>query len=281
VGEERANPGNGHLLFAVPLLLGWDRVACLVQLAFVPLGMWAVRSLARAAGASQAAGWLAALCFASAPLVFEQAAVPMLDLATAALSLTAAACLLSVAERPSPPARETLWLAGLSMGLALGTKTSAWAHFPLVVAVIFTSRWCWSVPAGPGLRALLDFALPMAIPTAFWYTRSSLLFGNPIHPIGISLLGFPLVPGTDAEEISGQWEFASLGLRSHSDWLAFAFRDPRYDCESGLGPLRPPLPSPPGPPSLSTAGSSARLGRARRPFRSPVCLRRSTTCPRP
>lgn len=233
--EKFANPGNGHLLMTLPLLLGWDLVACLVQLPFALLGAWAVASMARGAGASRGASTLAALAFAAAPIVANQAAVPILDLATGALTLAAVAILLACADAPEMPG-PSLLLAGLALGLGLGTKTTAWSHLPLVVLALLTSGWLRRPPLRPVLSMLQVFALAAALPCAFWYARSAVLFENPIYPIGIRLLGVPLVKGTTAELMSGYWE-QQMGISQRWGWLLFPFRDPAYFEDTGFGPL--------------------------------------------
>lgn len=233
--EKFANPGNGHLLLAIPLILGWDRVACLVQLPFALLAAWAVTRIGRDAGGSRAAALLGGLGFLSAPIVANQAAVPMLDLMTAALILTCLALLLRVADAPPPPGR-VLVTAGLALGLALGTKTSALAQLPLVALVIAASAWTRGKPAEVG-RRLGVFAAAALAPVAFWYLRGVLLFGNPIFPLGFEPFGLPLLKGTTAELMTGYWDVGRMGMRSRWGWLLFPFLDPEYSDETGFGAL--------------------------------------------
>jgi len=238
--EKFANPGNANMLMALPLIVGWDLFACLVQLPFAALGAWAVISLARGAGASAAAAVLAGLAFASAPLVVNQATVPLTDLASGALSLVAVAIVLNTAGSSRPPAA-SIAVAGLAVGLALGTKYTAWSHLPLVFLALGCCRW---VREG-SLRSLAPrLALFMGVatlPAIFWYARNAVLFhGNPVYPLRIQVLGYTLVPGTAAEAMSGYWE-QRMGMASRWEWLTFPFRDPAYFEESGFGALFVPL----------------------------------------
>jgi hypothetical protein len=204
--EKFANPGNANVLMALPLLAGWDLVACLVQLPFAAIGAWAAFVLARTAGASAASSVLAALAFASAPLIVNQSTVPLTDLASGALSLAAVAILLGTASETAPP-RPSIALAGLALGLALGTKYTVWSHLPLVALALVCCRWIRHGPAAPRARALLLFAGMTVLPAAFWYVRNAVLFdGNPVYPLRIQVLGFTLMPGTAAEVMSGYWE---------------------------------------------------------------------------
>jgi hypothetical protein len=231
-----AHPGNGHLLMCLPLLVGWDFVAYLVQLPFLPLAAWATATLARAAGASRSAAALSALALASAPIVAEQASVPLVDLATAALSLAALALLLSVSDTESiAPSRAGL--AGLSAGLALGTKTTALAHLALIALLVATSRWAWAGPRRTRAARLAVFAAALLLPSAFWYLRSALLLGNPIFPIGLVVGGHTLLDGVSAEDMSGDWDSGWLGLKSRWEWALVPLRDPLYFNEAGFGML--------------------------------------------
>lgn len=238
--EKFANPGNANVLMALPLLAGWDLAACLVQLPFAAIGAWAVFSLARGAGGSAAAALLAALAFASAPLVVNQSAVPLTDLASGALSLAAVAILLGTAAEAKPPT-PSIALAGLALGLALGTKYTAWSHLPLVALALACCRWVRHGPKRALVGPLAVFAGATLLPAAFWYARNAILFhGNPVYPLRIRVLGLTLVPGTAAETMSGYWE-QRMGMASRWEWLTFPFRDPAYFEESGFGALFVPL----------------------------------------
>ena len=238
--EKFANPGNANILMELPLLAGWDLFACLAQLPFAALGAWAVYSLARSAQASAAAAGLAALAFASAPLVVNQSTVPLTDLASGALSLAAVAILLGTAASPRAPA-PALAAAGLALGLGLGTKYTAWSHLPLVLVALGCCRWMREGSVRSVARPLLLLAGAAALPSIFWYARNAVLFyGNPVHPLRIRVLGFTLMPGTAAETMSGYWE-QRMGMRSRWDWLSFPFRDPAYFEESGFGALLVPF----------------------------------------
>jgi hypothetical protein len=253
-----ANPGNGHLLLSVPLAVGWDLLAQAVQWAFLPLAGWAVFALARTAGVSRAASALAALSFLGAPIVAEQAAVPMLDLATAALSLSGLALLLAAADEPGVP-RRALGLAALAFGLGLGTKTTAFAHLLLALTALAASPWAWR---GPRRERLAAFGLALGLlcaPALFWWARSASLFGNPVHPIRLRLLGLTLAEGMSAEEMSGYWDLERMRMGSRWQWLIFPFRDPEYSDESGFGALLTVLLV------AGLASAAAELGRSRRP----------------
>jgi hypothetical protein len=229
---------------ALPLMAGWDTLACLVQLPFAALGAWAVFAVARSAGASGAAALLSGLAFASAPLVVNQSTVPLTDLASGALSLVAVALVMQTADS-TRAATATIALAGLAFGLALGTKYTAWSHLPLVALALACCRWVRSGvrsgPAGRRARALLVFAATAALPSVFWYARNAVLFqGNPVYPLRIRILGYTLVKGTAAELMSGYWE-QRMGMASGWEWLRFPFRDPAYFEESGFGALFVPF----------------------------------------
>jgi hypothetical protein len=232
------NPGNGHLLVALPLALGWDLPAQIAQWAFLPVAGWAVVALARSGGASPAAAALAALAFLGAPIVAEQAAVPMLDLATGALSLAGLAvlALAAGAGRTAVP-WAAIATAALAFGLALGTKTTAFSHLVLAAAAIAVSPWPWHGPRRERLAALSLALGLLVLPALFWWIRSAALFGNPIHPIGVRILGVTLVDGVSSEDMSGTWDLERMRMRTRWEWLLLPFRDPEYSDEGGFGAM--------------------------------------------
>jgi hypothetical protein len=119
----------------------------------------------------------------------------------------------------------------MALGLALGTKTTALGHAVLAAVVVVSSRWAWR---GQGRGRVLGAGLlAAAIPSAFWYVRGALLFGNPIHPIRLP----GLAEGTTAEDMSGTWDVERMGMTSRWEWLSFPFVDPEYSDETGFGAL--------------------------------------------
>jgi len=238
--EKFANPGNVNVLMALPLMAGWDVLACLIQLPFAALGAWAVVSLARGAGAGRAAALLSGLAFASAPLIVNQATVPLTDLASGALSLVTLALILQTSGHERAPTA-AIALAGLAFGLALGSKYTAWSYAPLVAVALASCRWGRAGTAGSWVRPVLVFAAAAVVPAGFWYARNAVLFaGNPVYPLRIRIFGYTLVNGTEAELMSGYWE-QRMGMASRWEWLVFPFRDPAYFEESGFGALFVPL----------------------------------------
>src|SRR5262249_4740760 len=158
-----ASPGNGEIAMAIPLAMGWDRLACLFQAPFALLGAWAVARLARLAGASAGGAAGGAPAVLSAPPVANQAAVARRDPAAGSLSLAALALLLSAEALEH--SSSLVAVAGLAFGLALGTKHTAMAHFALLVVAVVaaTPRDRWRRLARPALL----FAAVAALPAAF------------------------------------------------------------------------------------------------------------------
>lgn len=77
--------------------------------------------------------------------------------------------------------RPILWLAALMAGLALGTK---------LFAVVFVFLLWLGLAARKDWRASLIYAVLILLTGGFWYLRSWLISGDPIHPAGGSWFGY-------------------------------------------------------------------------------------------
>jgi len=231
-----ANPGNGHLLMSLPLAVGWDMLACLAQLPFLALFGWSAAALARRASGSRAAGAVAGLAALSAPIVADQAAVAMLDLATGALSLFALALAFDALVDAEMSTRR-LALAGLAAGLALGTKTTALSHLALLAVALGAALLKRRREARSLRRPAAAFVALLLLPAVFWNVRSWIVFGNPVHPIRIGIGSWALADGMTAEDMSGDWDLDRMRMASRRDWLLFPFKDPEFGDETGFGAL--------------------------------------------
>lgn len=84
-----------------------------------------------------------------------------------------------------------LFVAGIFMGTALGTKYTALLFFPPLLCYLF------SVVELKNLRSCFAeialFAAGILIPSAFWYGRNLWLTGNPFYPLFISVIKTKMV----------------------------------------------------------------------------------------
>jgi len=196
-------PQNAELLFV--LLMAFVRSDLFVAAAMVAwtgLAGLATGRLAHALGASPTAAAVAGALLATLPALLARAASsyvePLLTfgLVSAVLFAKRALEAESAGERTATAA-----LAGLALGLALGTKLTAlpWlAAIGLgVVAGLAPRR------SGPARgAALAAFAAGAGLPAAGWLARNALVAGNPIYPA--PLLGLPFL-----ERIDLRWHGSS------------------------------------------------------------------------
>jgi len=132
--------------------------------------------------AGPGAGWVAAVLFAGMPVVAWEAGTAYVDVAH---GLYSALGTLYAAELFLGGSRERAVVAGLCLGLALGTKhtgLAAWGACAMVAAYAIVR---WKV----GLKApttMLGIALLLGLP---WYAKSAMMTGNPVFPFFSSVLG--------------------------------------------------------------------------------------------
>lgn len=159
----------------------------LVDLARVPYGFAGAlltAALARELGSSRSLSVLAGAAWLTLPAVFLQLPTNYVDVGTAAALLGAIFFLLIV-----PPARTTLILGGLALGLFLGSKPSA--PIAVVALAIIAAVRAWR--AGQ-LGALSLAALATLVFGAQQYLVMCVRHGNPIWPVALKL-GPVTLPG--------------------------------------------------------------------------------------
>ena len=170
-------PHNAELfMVALRACLPDDR---LVDLAQIPFGVGcaiAIGSLARRFGADRASAVAAGAAWLAVPIVFLQMPTDYVDVATAMFLLLAIEFALG-----EPDARHTV-LAGVAIGLFLGTKPSAPlpAMVLLAVVVVRAARAKQRPAALVAVCAVLLFG-------AETYVQNVLAHGNPVWPVRISL----------------------------------------------------------------------------------------------
>ena len=205
-----AFPMTGEMSFVwIALIDGSTRWVDAAQGAFAVLGILSVFVIGRRFGLSHRGAFFAAGIFGTMPVILPQAASNYVDLITAAWVLAAAATLLQYEETGC---RFSLAIGGLAGGLFLGSK---YLMIPLALAVAAAALVAVSKrEAGRGRRATAMglFAVPALAACGYWYVRNWLVFGNPLYPLPVRVLGVTL--------FNGPWE------HDPSTWSALA-ADPR------------------------------------------------------
>ena len=188
-------PGNAELLILMGLFTGTDRLAPLIQAPFLALAGLALFALARTIGARRWSAAIASIVFVASPMAFFHSTVAKNDLIVAALVLSGVLFLLRSLE-PDGTRNIRTWeisLAGLSLGLAAGTKYTILpfvAVSALSVVTLSLVRGAWARTRARGTsnrgdvgRVVAAFAVSLALPSAFWYVRNLLVSGSPVAPL--------------------------------------------------------------------------------------------------
>lgn len=167
-------------------LLPDDRLVELAQLMFGLLGVLAITAIARQCGARASHAVAAGAAWLTLPAVFLQLPSNYTDVASAALLLSAIVFVLAPAGRPQ------LLLAGVAIGLFLGSKPNALVAGVLLL-VVLTVRAYRAGRRGAMASAWLT-VLALGAPT---YVINAARHHNPVWPVRID--AGPLhVPGTQA-----------------------------------------------------------------------------------
>lgn len=182
-------PANGELILWWLLKGGFERVA---SVAFWPtavlLGL-AAWSIVRSLKGSRFAAALAVAILLSTRLVTFQVSHAYIDVfGTAFLASGVAAFFLAIAPERTLTARRLLVIvAGLAIGIAIGTKPVNWIY-ALPVALIFFVVLVRRNRRNNDLAFLLPaFILACLACSAFWFIRAGMLTGNPFYPVQVAV----------------------------------------------------------------------------------------------
>ncbi len=180
-------PQNSELVHAVGILLAHrDTLSLFVNFAFLGLAFLAAWCIGRPYGRGHLTVVAAAIVLECHTLVVREPGAAKNDLVAAALLLAAAAILVNAWARKdgsrdggegrgSLPVGWPLAAAGLAVGLAAGTKSTAVAMAAgLTLAVLFL------VPAGRRWAAAGWWFVPALLGGGYWYLRNLIVAGNPL-----------------------------------------------------------------------------------------------------
>ncbi len=178
-------PANASLLFAWPLLTTKsDLLIDAVQWPYAFLTAVALFALARSLGLSKRLASWAGLSYLAIPLVINQTKTCLTDVILSFVLVSAVLFLVRFEhERPW----QSSLLVAVAVGLALGLKTSALVHVPLLAAVGLV--WIVHNSRGDRRAALKSVSICFAASCAgflalgaYWYLRNAWLVGEFLYP---------------------------------------------------------------------------------------------------
>jgi 4-amino-4-deoxy-L-arabinose transferase-like glycosyltransferase len=184
------HPGNAEM-FGLWLALPshGDQFVYVTVLPFALLAVLACASIARDLGGEPGWGALCATAVMAAPHLFRTHAFTLASDLPAAAGIAASVPLL-LRTRAEPERRSWIVLAGLALGLGLGSKYTVLIPSAVVLA------WC-VVMFKPRSRVWL--LLPgLVLLAAPWFVRNLVETGNPVFPQEVKVAGRNLVPGVES-----------------------------------------------------------------------------------
>ncbi len=181
-------PGNGMIVTCLLSFAKLERVFPIVHFPKALLLAAVVIGLARTIGVSRR-GCILVVCTAlSVPMVVFQSFSGYVDLYGAAAWLSALLGVCWATRVTDERGRRHLFvIAGLSAGVALGSKSTYMALVPLLGLVVMVVEWLRT--CGTRLRRttavgnVVWFAAAATICSAFWFVRGTVQAGSPIYPI--------------------------------------------------------------------------------------------------
>ena len=221
----------------VPFLLAFVKAERLIALMGVPGALLlaaVIYGLTRAINVGRV-GSIAAVCVAmSIPMVVFQSFSSYIDLYAASSWLAALLALVWATKAPDDGQRRGLmFLAGLSAGIALGSKSTFLVLVPMLGLVAMVVEWI-RVRDGDGDRArpirnAVLFGLAALICSSFWFVRGTVQAGNPVYPLAVKVGEREILPGIDP---GNDW-FTRRPLAARiKRWWAYPWKETKY---SGTG----------------------------------------------
>lgn len=247
-------PQNVELLFTwLMLFTRTDTWVELGQFAFALGGAGAVMGLARVAGLSRPAALAAGNLYFLTPIVLLQARTAYVDVSFASMYLIAFYFVVRYLKLQS---LRYLFVGGIAGGLALGMKSSGLAYVGIlgmiVVGYLGWKIWRREARLRQGLGAVAMFGLPILLLGTYWYLRTWVVYGNPLYPFSVTVLGHSLFPSlgpvhemimipNTPPEIRGKawWLQLLMSWWRDADLLHSWSSEIRYRYDQGMGGFGP------------------------------------------
>jgi hypothetical protein len=225
-------PGNGEIMMMLGLMTG--RLS-LGEMCFVPAGLamiGAVYQIARGIGCSRRPAMWAALVVAVVPMIIFQMFSSYIDMFGAAFIMTSAALVLHYQKNPDGPAIRpgaALPLAGLALGVAVGTKPTLWPFALAGFAWITVAAWrkmsggAVKKFTGAAARCLLA-GMFVLIASGFWFVRGAVQMGNPLYPAQLKIGSMEIGKSRNLQAITPA-DYENHYVHSPWQWPAYPWTE--------------------------------------------------------
>jgi hypothetical protein len=196
-------PANVNLIQTWLMLpFGDDTLARAAQFPFLGMCMLAVYVMARNLIRRRRWAVLAPVLLLLCRHLLVQSGSAMVDVATAAFVLSALGLCLTFARTANLSAA---LCTGLTLGLAIGSKSFLLAMLPVLAALMIA--WSWPALRKRPAAVTILFLIALFVPAAYWYARNAALTGNPLYPMRVSIAGHTLFDGAFDAELMRHWLF--------------------------------------------------------------------------
>lgn len=190
-------PALGDWVFSIAYMLGGETAARLINVSFIFVLAWLVRTLVLWAGGSLVGARWAILIFLSSPLTFTVSNSLFIESIWASFAVAGTMAVLKVCTNKESN-QDQLIIAGVFLGLAVAAKAITFTMLPVLLVILIWQYKAWfKVGAVKSLiLGLIAFLLLGCIPyfTAWWLT------GNPVFPFFNETFHSPLWPSTNFED---------------------------------------------------------------------------------
>ena len=202
-----------------------DLLAKVGQFPFYLLGALAIYGICRELGIKRGAGTIGGLLFLLTPDIFRQAPTAEVDVAVASFFFLVIYFLLLSLRKEG---MGNLLLAGLAMGLFLGSKYLSVGYASILAPLIFYSVFkpVRRVRAPVGFFL---FILGTFLSGSYWYLRNLFLTGSALYPLTVKVFGSTLMRGAyGLETMKADSPFRAGVAASLTDVVGKAFGTPFF-----------------------------------------------------
>ncbi len=239
-----ALPGNAEIPMMVLLGTGWHSSVLVFNFVGTIILACSTYLIALKCNVSRAAALVVSTILVSVPLINFQTFLVYTEVYGSSFILAAIAFFLYRYDQENTSSQKrflvSLVLAGLSIGLAIGTKVAflvyGAAFFAIVVFMLFRER-----DKHRKSPAFIMAILAAAIlgPCVFWFGRAFFTTGNPLYPIKVELLGRTIFDGYTIELMRPSGQFVDF-VENRIGWLFYPWtetnnRQANYSERGGLG----------------------------------------------